>query len=67
MNFYKSTKLLITTAKTKEKLQSISDKIATIYLLDDTKYTQEEYTELVTLINEKMAKFEEESKEESKE
>lgn len=67
MNFYKSTKLLITIAKTKEKLQSISDKIATIYLLDDTKYTQEEYTELVTLINEKMAKFEEESKEESKE
>lgn len=53
MSLYKAVKLQITIAKTVEKLESIAKKIATIYDLDDTQFTDDEYTELVNLINAK--------------
>ena len=53
MNIYYAAKLLISMAKTAEKLTEISEKLAMIYFSDESVLSSDEYSELVNLINEK--------------
>ena len=57
MNIYYAAKLLISMAKTAEKLTEISEKLAMIYFLDESVLSSDEYSELVNLINEKKEKL----------